>query len=269
MTFSTNCDNIIGVMKMFFKSKETIPEGMGFSTFGVTHLIWLLALALFCGGAVIFYRKANAKTRKIARTVLGASVVLLEIIKDIVVIAIGEFSFGYLPFHLCGINVLLIGFDVLKQTKAVRNFLYYFCIPGAMLALIFPNWTVLPCLNFMHIHSFIIHAALVLYPLLLVTSGEVKPNIKDMLKCILLLIGMATPIYFINLACGTNFMFLMDPETGNPLGLFEQLLGSHLWGFLILLPIVMFIMYLPLFIASKCKKEKETLRWEEKQETTV
>lgn len=254
---------------MFFKTKDTIPEGMGFSTFGATHLIWLLALALFCAAAVIFYRKANAKTRKRARTVLGCIIVFQELLKNIVVMAVGEFSIGYLPFHLCGINILLIGFDLFKQTKTVRNFLYYFCIPGAMLALLFPNWTALPCVNFMHIHSFTIHAFLVLYPLLLVTSGEVKPNIKDMPKCILLLIGMAIPIYFINLACGTNFMFLMDPETGNPLSLFEQLLGSHLWGFPILLPIVMFIMYPPLFIASKCKKERETLRWEEKQETTV
>ena len=33
MTFSTNCDNIIGVMKMFFKSKETIPEGENLVSF--------------------------------------------------------------------------------------------------------------------------------------------------------------------------------------------------------------------------------------------
>ena len=53
-------------------------------------------------------------------------------------------------------------------------------------------------------------------------------------------------------------MFLMNPETGNPLGLFEKYLGSHLWGFPVLLPIVMFIMYLPLILAKKLKKKKET-----------
>ena len=124
-----------------------------------------------------------------------------------------------------------------------------------MLALLFPNWTVLPCMNFFHIHSFTIHILLVMYPVILITSGEVKPTIKDMPKCVLLLVGLAIPIYFINLLCDTNFMFLMSPDKGNPLGLFEQYLGSHLWGFPVLLPIVMFVMYLPLFIAKKLSKK--------------
>lgn len=188
---------------------------------------------------------------------VGIAVVLCEIVKDIVVASIGEFGVGYLPFHLCGINILLIGFDLIKQTKTVRNFLYYIGIPSAMLALLFPNWTVLPCMNFFHIHSFVVHILLVMYPMLLITSGEVKPTIRTMPKCILLLIGLAIPAYFLNLLFDTNFMFLMSPETGNPLGLFEKYLGSHLWGFPILLPIVMFVMYLPLFIASRLtKKEK-------------
>ena len=91
----------------------------------------------------------------------------------------------------------------------------------------------------------------------------VKPKIKNMPKCIGLLVAMAIPIYFINLKFGTNFMFLMRPDSGNPLELFEKLLGNHLWGFPILLPVVMFIMYLPLAIinakGNKKKTEKEAV----------
>ncbi len=247
-------------------SKDNIPEGVGFSTFGSTHLLWLLAFAIVSAAAIILYRRLDSKNRNIMRNILGITVVALEVIKNIVSAATGDFGVGNLPFHLCGINVLLIGFDLIKQTKTVRNFLYYLGIPGAMLALLFPNWTVLPCLNFSHIHSFVIHMALVIYPLVLVTSGDVKPDIKTMPKCILLLIGMAIPIYFLNLLWDTNFMFLMDAETGNPLGLFEKYLGSHLWGFPILLPIVMFIMYLPMPIAKKFKKETKQ---EEKEKIKV
>lgn len=241
---------------MFFISKDNIPEGVGFSTFDMTHLLWLLGAFISIAAAVLVYRRLCDKKRKVMRTVVGILVVLCEIVKDIAVAAIGEFDAGYLPFHLCGINILLIGFDLIKQTKTVRNFLYYIGVPGAMLALLFPNWTALPCVNFFHIHSFIVHLLLVMYPVILVASGEVKPNIRTMPKCVLLLIGLAIPAYILNLIFDTNFMFLMSPETGNPLGLFEQYLGSHLWGFPILLPIVMFIMYLPLFIASKIKKAK-------------
>lgn len=241
---------------MFFKTKETIPEGVGFTTFGATHLLWLLGFAFAIAAAIIIYRKLDAKSRNIMRIILGASVFFMENLKNIVAIVIGDFGVGNLPFHLCGISVLLITFDIIKPTKIVRYFLYYLGIPGALLALLFPNWTVLPCFNFSHIHSFIIHILLVIYPLILVSGGEFLPDIKAMLKCILLLVCMAIPIYFINLLCDTNFMFLMEPETGNPLGLFEKYLGNHLWGFPVLLPIVMFIMYLPILIAKKLKKDK-------------
>ena len=252
---------------MFFLTKDTIPEGAGFSTFGSTHLIWLAVITIICLASIFVYRKLNFKKRRVMRIVLGSLVVLSEIIKDIVAVMVGDFDVGHLPFHLCGINVLLIGFDLIKETKAVLNFLYYFCIPGALLALFFPNWTVLPCMNFSHIHSFTIHALLVIYPLLLVSSGEVKIEVKAMPKCILLLISMAIPIYFINLFCDTNFMFLMEPETGNPLGLFEKYLGSHLWGFPILLPIVMFIMYIPLGIVARVSKKREAAEKTEEKET--
>jgi len=253
---------------MFFLTKETVPSGVGFSTFGITHLLWLFFSLAAIVTATIIYRKLNTKNRNIMRIVLGVIIVLNEIIKNIVAYAIGDFGIGHFPFHLCGINILLIAFDLIKQTKIVRNFLYYIGIPGAMLALLFPNWTVLPCMNFFHIHSFTIHALLVMYPVILVANGDIKPTIKDMPKCIALLVGMAIPIYFINLIFDTNFMFLMNPETGNPLGLFEKYLGSHLWGFPVLLPIVMFIMYLPLILAKKLKKKNE-IKSPEKEPTTV
>ena len=238
---------------MFFKTKDNIPEGLGFNTFDLTHIVWLLIGALFCVGACILYKKLSARGQKIMLTSLGVYIFFQEMLKNVVVAAVGEFSWGYLPFHLCGINILLIFFDTIKQTKIVRNFLYYFGIPGAALALIFPNWTSQPVWNFFHLHSFIIHILIAMYPLILVTSGQVEMNIKSAFKSLILLVGFAIPVYFLNLLWDTNFMFLMESDSGNPLEFFENLLGSHLWGFPILLPVVIFIMYLPILIVKKRK----------------
>lgn len=246
-------------------TKDTIPTGLGFSTFGTTHLLWLVAIVAFWTVSVTIYRKLDAKARNTMRLVVGITVVALEIIKNIVMIAIGEFDVGYLPFHLCGINILLIAFHLFKRTKTVDNFLYVFCIPGALLALLFPNWTTLPCLNFSHIHSFVIHAFLVLYPLMLTLSGDIKPQLKQSPKCLALLVAMAIPLYFLNFLWDTNFMFLKEADTGNPLEFFENLLGNHLWGFPILLPIVLVIMYLPIIIVNKVKSKNT----EEKQLANV
>ena len=112
------------MIALFFVTSENIPEGVGFQTFGLTHILWLLAGLLFCIAACIFYNKISAGKRKRMLTVLGAYIFLQEMAKNLVLIFLGEFGWGYLPFHLCGINILLIFFDIVKQTKVVRSFLY-------------------------------------------------------------------------------------------------------------------------------------------------
>ena len=242
-------------MFVFFMSKDTVPEGVGFSTFGVGHLIWLVGIIAAIILATVIYKRLDEKGRKIMRLAVGGIILFLEISKNFYHIIMGEFSYAYLPFHLCGINILLIAFDMIKPTKIVRNFLYYFSIAGATLALVFPNWTQLPFWNFSCLHSFSIHGFLVMYPILLIAGGELTPDVKTMPKCIGLLVLMAIPIYFMNMAWDTNFMFLMHPDKGNPLELFEKLLGSHLWGFPILLPVVMGIMYIPILILKKIRSK--------------
>ncbi len=244
-------------MIMFFVNSENIPEGVGFSAYSLTHILWLLAGFVVWIGVCLLYKKLPQQKQTGLLKGLGIYIFTQEMLKNLVLILQGEFSWGYLPFHLCGINILLIFFDVFKQTKLVRNFLYYFAIPGAALALLFPNWTEMPVWNFFHIHSFTIHILLVLYPLLLVTTGQVSTRLSDAFKSIGLLVACAIPVYGLNLLWDTNFMFLMKPDSGNPLELFEKLLGSHLWGFPILLPVVVLIMYIPILVLKK-RKAKAT-----------
>ena len=251
------CYSAIEVMIMFFVTNENLPEGVGFQAFGIVHLIWLLAgLALWIGGC-LFFRRLPEKKQTLCLKLLGSYIFLQELVKDIVLLVLGEFSWGHLPFHLCGINILLIAFDVCKPVKTVRSFLYYFAIPGAALALLFPNWTETPVLNFFHIHSFTIHILLILYPLLLVTTHRAATDLRSALKGVGLLVAMAIPVYFLNLLWDTNFMFLMEPDSGNPLELFQTLLGSHLWGFPILLPMVILAMYLPVYLIGKARAKSQ------------
>ena len=244
-------------MNMFFVSSENIPEGLGFQALDLTHVLWLLAGMMVWVGVCLLHKRLSADKRKRLLRVLGIYIFSQEMVKNLVLILMGEFSWGYLPFHLCGINILLITFDTFKQTKTVRTFLYYFAIPGAALALLFPNWTNMPVWNFFHIHSFTIHILLVLYPLLLVTTGQVATDLLSALKGVGLLVAMAIPVYGLNLLWGTNFMFLMRPDSGNPLELFEKLLGSHLWGFPILLPVVVLVMYIPLALLKKRSLQRQ------------
>ncbi|MBR5472677.1 MAG: TIGR02206 family membrane protein [Clostridia bacterium] len=248
---------------MFFTPEAKIPEGVGFNLYDTTHLLWLTFFVLLCATCLIVYKKLNTKHRNVMRICMAAIVFILETAKNCVAFAVDDFGIGHMPFHLCGINVLLISFSMFKRTKTVDNFLYYIGIPGAMLALLTPDWTNMPCMNYFHMHSFLIHTFLVLYPFVLVASGDIKPELKMMPKCILLLIGFAVPALILNLIFDTNFMFLMNTANIGFLELFKNTFGAHQWAFPILLPIIMAIMYLPIFIANKIKKAKE------KQKETV
>ena len=169
---------------------------------------------------------------------VSALLIADELLKIIVLSAIGYYDASYLPLHLCSINIFLIAIHAHKPSKALDNFLYTVCIPGAMAALLFPTWTALPFANFMHLHSFTVHTLLAAYPIVLAVGGDIHPDIQALPRSIALLLGMSVIALIANLCFDTNFMFLMYVEGTNPLGFFEQLWGNHLYGYPVLIAAV-------------------------------
>ena len=55
----------------------------------------------------------------------------------------------------------------------------------------------------------------------------------------------------VNLLLDTNYMFLMYADPGNPLYLFEQMWGNHLYGFPVLITAVLVVMYTPIVLLQK------------------
>lgn len=165
----------------------------------------------------------------------------------------GNFNWDYLPLHLCSINIFLIALHAWKPSRLLDNFLYFICIPAATAALLFPTWTSLPAANFMFWHSTSVHILLAAYPIILFSGGDIRPSVRYMGKCFLLLLAMAVPIYCVNLLLDTNFMFLMYAPDGNPLAWFRDHVGYHWIGFPVLLVAVFALMDVPIML----KKRKE------------
>ena len=241
-------------MKFFLDTTESIPNGQGFTHFGGLHLLWLAFAAIVVVLNCILYRRLHEKGRDRWRKTVALLLVADELFKDVMLIIGGRFNPAYLPLHLCSINIILITVHAWWPSKILSGYLYTVGIPGALAALLFPSWTSLPLVNFMHLHSFTVHILLVLYPIVLTSSGELNPSIKQLHKYLLLLVCMAIPIYGINLLLDTNFMFLMSADPGNPLYLFEQLWGNHLLGFPVLITAVLVVMYVPLVLWRKARK---------------
>ena len=246
------------MMKNFFYTSDTVPEGLGIPHYGIEHLLWLAASVAFIVLISLAYRKADTKSRRKIQVVMAILIVLEEVSRDLFLVATNQFAVGHLPLHLCSVNIILIGFHAIKRTKTVDNFLYGICIPGAAAALLFANWLELPVWNYMSIHSFTIHILLVAYPVMMTVGGELKPSVKQLPKCLLLVLGLAVPIYIFNSIFDTNFMFLMYGEEGTPLVFwFQEHMGTHLPGLAILAAVALTAMYSILFICRKLFAKKQ------------
>ena len=131
-------------------------------------------------------------------------------------------------------------------------------LTGALVAMLFPTWNRLPAINLMCIHSFTVHIQLVCYPLMLFAGGDIRPDIRKVPACLLLLGGLALVALGCNLLLDTNFMFLMYAGAGNPLKLFEDLWGNHLWGFAVIIPAVIAVMHVPILVYRRCSSRHDS-----------
>ena len=144
-------------MTYFWTIQEHVPDGLGFRLFGIAHLLWLggivlavLAIALTC---------CRWKPETVHRLLCGLTwaALLLEICKDGVLLYTGQFRPNYLPLDLCGLSIFVEFAAVRKPRPLLLEPVYSLSLPGACLALLFPNWFSLPLWNFFSLHSFLLH----------------------------------------------------------------------------------------------------------------
>lgn len=242
-------------MEFFLDTSEVIPDGLGFKSFDLTHLVWLAFMVVTIVLSSLHYRRLDEKGRDRWRKVVAVLLIADELFKQICLIIGGNFLVKYLPLHLCSINLFLIAYHAWKPNKMLGGYLYAVCIPGALAAILCPTWTDLPVLNFMHLHSTTVHILLLMYPVVLTTGGDIRPRANQIPKCLVVLACLAAVALVANLLLDTNFFFLMEAGgKNNPLYLFEQLLGDHRFGFPILIAAVLTVMFVPVEVYHKLKK---------------
>lgn len=242
------------MMRYFLDTVETIPEGVGFSHFGGLHLCWLALSVALVAANCLWYHRLSEEGRGRWKKTVSWLIIADELFKMVMLTIGGRYLPDYLPLHLCSINIFVIAVHARRPSRLLSAFVYTICIPGAIAALLFPNWAELPLANFMHIHSFTVHILLAMYPLVLALNGELKPQARDIPKCLALLAAMAVVALVFNLIFDTNFMFLMSADEGNPLYWFGQNWGDHRLGFPVLIAAVLVVMYVPMELFRKLRK---------------
>ena len=237
----------------FWYTKDSIPEGVGMGLFSLTHIIEIIIAGFILWGLVKWFKGFDAEKRDRFLLVVVILLWVDELLKHIGSAAIGLWEVGYLPLHICSINIFLSTAYYFTRSKALAQILYCLGIPGAFMALLLPTWSTLPVMNFMHLHSYTVHILLILFPILLVVNGE-RPNIKYHGKCCLVFLSYSVPIFFLNHILDTDFIFLNGAK-GTPFTGLVKAIGNPLYC-VFLVPIIfalMALMYIPWVIHDKKK----------------
>ena len=243
-------------MEYFFTPEDLLPPGPGFSLWDGMHLRWLAISAAVTALLCLCYRRGSPRRRARLRIAVGTGILLCEVLKDANLIRFGVFDRWYLPLHLCGLAVFFSFYHCLRPGKTVGNFLYSTCAPGALFALLFPDWTAYPPFAYHSIVAFTVHTLIVAYPLMQVCGGDLRPDARCLPRCFGILVGLAIPVYLFDRIFHANYMFLLYPSPGSPLEWFAGLLGNpgYLLGYLPMMAAVWGLLYLP-FLRKKPGKK--------------
>ena len=245
------------MMEYFLFTKGTIPKGLGFSQFDTVHITWLMIMVfalVYCGYR---YKHLSPTGRIRWKKAMALLLIADELFKQACLIIGGRFTLGCLPLHLCNINIILIAAHAFRPSKTIGNYLYTVCTPATVAAMLFPDWTKMPVMNFLHLHSFTLHILLAVYPVVLTVNGEIKPCVRDIPRCLGMLLAMAAVIYVVDVMLDQNFFFLMDAPKGTPLYWFEKNWGDHRLAFPVLIGAVLAVMYIPIELWQAHEKRKD------------
>lgn len=244
----------------FWQMPDELPEGSGYALFSAEHILILIGIAAAATVSLVLYSRQTANRQDRARKITAAFLPVLEAAKLIFLLIRGVSLRWYLPLHFCSISIYLypvIAFSRKKERRAALGEMAdVLMLPAAVAALLFPDWTSCPFWNFMSLHSYMWHFLQMLFPLMLLVDGTVRPSVRHAWKSILFTAVVFVPVYVINCILKTNYFFVMQPVPDTPLEFLAETFGMKLYipalyGLVIL---CILMMYLVFFAAGKIRK---------------
>lgn len=254
-------------MQYFFYYTKIIEEQMlfdiGFKLYSPGHLIRLAAIVVACVLFSNWYKTLPELKKVKTKKFFAVAILISEILKDLVLWVHGAPMIEYLPLHLCSFAIFGMLIDAFGRWQNITGQMmaFAFC-PGAISALLFCNWTELPFLNYLNIHSFVFHAWIVIYFVMLYRAGEIKPVYGGIWKSIGVVLPVSFPIIAFNLTFDQNYLFLNEASEGSPLVPVWNIFGTsfglpgYIVGVLLLVIVVFHILYVMYKLLANVKEKK-------------
>ena len=243
----------------FFSPPGDIPKEYLWSMYDRVHITWLVIIAAVCIISCLLFKKADAKKQDKVLKGLALYIAFQEILKDLLHWYAGTLEMELLPLHICGISIFFTLWYAFKPGALNGAYIYGVSLPGALAALIFADWTNYPWWHFSALNSFTIHAELVVFAMMVLTSGRLKPDIRQISKMAIIMYALGIPIYFLNKRWDTNFMFINTPSPGSPLVPLYGVFGEgYVVAAAVLLVVFWAILFLPWYLIGKHRVSSKT-----------
>ena len=230
---------------MLIQSANEVFKMAGFRIFDAIHLSWLVVILIFILVNCYMYKMGSIGWRLHWQKIIFWALFIIEIIKQLYLAITDQYTFWSPPLHLCGFGIFIIGIHVYYANRTTSTLLFALTLPGAVIALIFPGWTTDPVGGFLHVHSFLFHALLIVYVVSLLISNELQVKFYDLWRAVVFLLATVPIIYFYNNSFNTNFMFLNQPVRGTPLQWLYDGVGAG--GYIGSLIVVLILLWIAMY----------------------
>ena len=219
-----------------------------FEHFCPDHIFMLVLITAVIVTGLFFAQKLSSSGfDKLAR-ILSLSVLAGEILQDILLIRDGGNFIEFLPLHLCNLGIfvnIIASFTRGKISSFFAEISLVLIMPGALGALLFPDWNYRPFWSYLPLLCFLTHTLLLFIPLLFFTKKRSRVSFRHFWYSFLFLAVVVPPLYLFDKKAGTNYLFLMYPPKSSPLEWVLHITGDklYLFGVFVLLTLVLALEY--------------------------
>ena len=184
-----------------------------FEFLGFPHIVVMgLMIGLPFILTLIVKRLDSAATRVVCGTFAGVLLFNEALNWGYRLEAIGVHAFvrAHLPLHVCGISVFAVAATLVFRSRMAYEIAYFWGLVGATNAVVTPQLEVgYPAYRFFQ--YFITHGGIVAGALFATWGLGLRPTGRSVLRVFVLLNLLAVVLIGVNLALGSNYMFLSQP----------------------------------------------------------
>ncbi len=202
-------------MNQFFSANFM---GNKFEIFSIAHINGLLITLMAIVMMVIILKKMNSmRLINMTRQFIAYGLIIQEVSLSIWRIAIGHWQISTsLPLQLCGTGILLSAVMLIRKSRMMYEFLYFWAIAGGIQALLQPNLTQYGFPHYRYFQFFVSHGLFIAAVVFATIFMNFRPRGKSIYKAFVVTNVFALIVGFINFILGSNYMFLAHkPETAS------------------------------------------------------